>query len=473
MCQDDWHLWEATEFLQLQQYADQGMFGDPVPFPHNAPVFRWVWVYVLKHNPTKTRRKARAVCDGSPRAGKAVITGHTFSATPDITDFRLFLALSALEGKFVYGSDVSNAFAEAACGPQCYYMYVDAQFAAWWIHCGHPPIPKGHVIPVLNNLQGHPEAPRQWALHIDHILRAMGFTPTTHATCLYRGTFLGIDVLFLRQVDDFTIATSNLATFNHVCDLIDAQLHQPMKRFGILKHYNGVDIQQTRHFIHITAATYLTKVFERHGWTKLNSVILPMPADNSHVRALDSAVPLTDHDCLQLETDGPSFRMMMGELIWPMITCRPDIAFLVIKLSQFSNAPAALHFTAAKCIFRYLSGSLQQVITYWRQAPCSALPNVDPLHVSLLTLLLLPLAPPASSVLLIVTGPWIRAIAALSLVSSLCLLVVLWPGNAVYNLPSLCQRLRLNYSVLPMLVACPFACAPFSLISGLPNSMLL
>lgn len=230
-------------------------------------------------------------------------------------------------------------------------MYVDPQFAAWWIHCGHPPIPRGHVIPVLKNLQGHPEAPRQWALHIDSILRLLGFRPTTHAPCLYRGNFRGIDVLFLRQVDDFAIATSDEHIFHHVCDLIDSHLHQPMKRFGLLHHYNGINILQTRHFTTISARTYMSKVFERHGWTTLNPTHLPMAADNNHVRTLDDAIPLTESERADIEHNSPSFRTLMGELIWPMITCRPDIAFPVIKLSQFSNAPAAIHFTAAKRIF--------------------------------------------------------------------------------------------------------------------------
>lgn len=86
------HLWLGTEFLQFKQYDDQGMFGDPVPFPPDAPVFCWIWVYFLKQNPTETHHKARVVCDGSPHTGKAVITGRTFAATPNITDFHMFLA---------------------------------------------------------------------------------------------------------------------------------------------------------------------------------------------------------------------------------------------------------------------------------------------------------------------------------------------------------------------------------------------
>jgi hypothetical protein len=60
-------------------------------------------------------------------------------------------------------------------------MRVDTQFRKWWAAKGQPHIPKGHVIPILKNLQGHPEAPRQWSRHTDTILHKYHFEPTVHA----------------------------------------------------------------------------------------------------------------------------------------------------------------------------------------------------------------------------------------------------------------------------------------------------
>jgi hypothetical protein len=113
-----------------------------------------------------------------------MVAGHTYAPTPDMTDLRLFFALSALENKLVFGADVSNAFAEATAPAQEYFMRIDSQFTDWWLANGNPAIPVGHVIPILKNLQGHPEAPRQWSKHIDAILRQHGFCPTIHAPCL-------------------------------------------------------------------------------------------------------------------------------------------------------------------------------------------------------------------------------------------------------------------------------------------------
>ncbi len=68
----------------------------------------------------------------------------------------------------VYGADVSNAFAEASAPKQGFFIYPDWAFRDWWVNKkGKPPIPAGHVIPVLGAMQGHPESPSLWETHID------------------------------------------------------------------------------------------------------------------------------------------------------------------------------------------------------------------------------------------------------------------------------------------------------------------
>jgi hypothetical protein len=47
------------------------------------------------------------------------------------------------------------------------------------------------------------------------------FTPTTHALCLYQGIFEMEYVLFLRQVDDFSVACRYQSTHIELCDALD------------------------------------------------------------------------------------------------------------------------------------------------------------------------------------------------------------------------------------------------------------
>ena len=46
--QPGWDAWLASEYLQLDQYDAQGMFGTPVAVDSDAAVFRTVWTYAIK-----------------------------------------------------------------------------------------------------------------------------------------------------------------------------------------------------------------------------------------------------------------------------------------------------------------------------------------------------------------------------------------------------------------------------------------
>ena len=46
--QPDWSVWRASEWTQLDQYYNQGMFRKPVQVDSNEAVFNLVWTYIIK-----------------------------------------------------------------------------------------------------------------------------------------------------------------------------------------------------------------------------------------------------------------------------------------------------------------------------------------------------------------------------------------------------------------------------------------
>jgi hypothetical protein len=60
-------------------------------------------------------------------------------------------------------------------------MHCDQVFRDWWAE-RYPtiPLPSDAVIPVLKNLQGHPEVPRLWSARSHGVLIALYFKNTTH-----------------------------------------------------------------------------------------------------------------------------------------------------------------------------------------------------------------------------------------------------------------------------------------------------
>jgi hypothetical protein len=219
----NWMDWQDLEYLQLNQYNAQGMFGPPTLVDNDAAVFHTVWTYNVKA--LDHCKKARCICNGSPRAAKAIILDKTYTNCVKQTSSRMFYGITAAENLLVYGANVSNTFAEAPPPKQGFYMYPDHAFHEWWErHLLQLLLNPGEVIPVLSAMQGHLESPRLWEKHVDSILHDIGLTPTVHKPCLYSGIINGNCVLLKCQVNDFAITAHDELTANILLDLINVEL---------------------------------------------------------------------------------------------------------------------------------------------------------------------------------------------------------------------------------------------------------
>jgi hypothetical protein len=216
---------------------------------------------------------------------------------------------------------------------------------------------------------------------IDNILcTKLNFKPTTHEPCLYQGEYKGKEVLFLRQVDDFAVAAKTSETATAIINEIDKYMMIEIKDLGQLERYNGVDIVQGRHYIKLNNPTYIQKIIDEHKWM-IDSSNMPnkpvlMNDDKKYIQSIETAVPPStemEQRKLQMEMNF-NYRQAIGELIYAMVTCRPDISFPLIKLSQYSANPAKIHYEAVIKIFQYLAATINDGYIYWRPEPCMELP---------------------------------------------------------------------------------------------------
>ena len=383
--QDDWNEWEQSEALQLDQYEKQYMFGTPVHIDSIESIrentFDLVWTYVEKI--LDKRKKARCTMNGSMKSGNVRVLGHTYANCIEHTGTRLFYAASAVENLIVFGSDVSNAFGEAPGPAQGAYLRPDRAFHNWWKKKGRTPIPHGFVIPVQRAMQGHPESPRLWEKHIDGILRKLGLTPTIHEPCLYEGTVDGHRILFLRQVDDFAIAAPDQRTADILLDMIDEELSMPIKRQGPVELFNGINVDQTKYYIKLHCETYVDRITVKHIAAWFNDAKLakdrplPFPTTGEFAKEFPATVgnPDEKHQAKLAKTMNCSYRNIVGELTYAMVTCRPDLSPALGRLAQHNAAPAEIHYKAAKHCMRYLYATRNNGLIFWRTEPRDDLPD--------------------------------------------------------------------------------------------------
>ena len=99
---------------------------------------------------------------------------------------------------------------------------------------------------------------------------------------------------------------------------------------------------------------YLDKVLERFSMTNAKSMPTPLPSNWVPKVAEGKASP----ELLR------SYQSIIGSLLYLMIGTRPDIAYAVTKLAQFTANPSQEHLNSAKYICRYLAGTKDYSIVY-------------------------------------------------------------------------------------------------------------
>jgi hypothetical protein len=191
-------------------------------------------------------------------------------------------------------------------------------------------------------------------------------------------------------VDNFAIAAPDEKTADILLDLLDDQLSISLKRQGLLDMFNGVDVVQARDYIKIDCHMYIDTYCAKYLDSWLGKVPLsesqptPLPTDPTWIKKFNAAVGSPDpNDQKQLASKMHiKYKAGVGKLIWAMTTCRPDIAFTSVKLSQSNSAPAKHHYHGLRHLIRYVYITRHDGIYFWRtnsrvELPEGCLPIVN------------------------------------------------------------------------------------------------
>ncbi len=104
----------------------------------------------------------------------------------------------------------------------------------------------------------------------------------------------------------------------------------------------------------------------------------PFPTDSGWWSEFNKAVGDPDEKAqVSLAKDMQlNYRAGVGELIWAMMTCCPDLAFASVKLSQSNLCSHKIHYHDLKHALKYLYNSKDDGIYFWRTSPRMELPEV-------------------------------------------------------------------------------------------------
>ena len=377
----NWDQWQNGEFKQLDSMAHQEMYGEPCFAPDGAIILRQHWNYSIKSDGT---RRARNCCDGSPRAAPQLKLANTYSSCVEQPCMRLFFALCAHDGFISLKVDATNAYANSPPPAQPTFVYIDDQYADWYLARFGIALNRDMVLPVQHALQGHPESGALWEKFVNSVIAHHGFKSTTHERSLYQGVYKGHRMLICRQVDDLAIGCVDPAAIRDLVRTICREDGIDLRDEGILKSFNGVDVEQTDKYIKISCETYIDKLLAHYGWSAAGTretdvkPIEPIAASTLQQLFTDYETSPPDgspeHAALELSAGFSYPRSVLGALIYAYVVARPDIGYAVTTLARFSGRPAKSHYDALRRVARYLRITKSWGLHYWRRALLPSLP---------------------------------------------------------------------------------------------------
>ncbi len=141
--------------------------------------------------------------------------------------------------------------------------------------------------------------------------------------------------------------------------------------------YNGINVLQTRHYIKISISTFISRAFKPHlkTWMKssypMPACSTPLPSDAKWLKMFDAAIgdPDPKVQASLAKSMQLTYRSGIGELIWAMTTCRSDLGYTSVKLSQSNSCPADIHYHGLNHALKFLYNSKDDGLYFWRPNP--------------------------------------------------------------------------------------------------------
>lgn len=301
------------------------------------------WVFAIKEGSDGSKTyKARFVAKGFSQE-KGIDYNETFAPTANLSSLRCLMQIAAQHDLILHQMDVKTAYLNAPIDCEIFME----QPEGFEISSDDG---KKLVYKLNKSLYGLKQSGRNWNNMLHSYLLENGYEQNPSEHCLYTKQVGGKMIILLIWVDDILIAASNDMLLNQVKDMLKTKF--AMKDLGPLSHFLGIDFEQGDGFVKMSQKRYLTKVLERFQMSDCKP------------RSTPSELKLeTDYSNENL-TDARKYREAVGSLIYAMTCTRPDICWVVTKLSQYLSRPTEAHWVAIKHVLRYIKGTLDHELCY-------------------------------------------------------------------------------------------------------------
>ncbi|XP_042002478.1 uncharacterized mitochondrial protein AtMg00810-like [Salvia splendens] len=249
------------------------------------------------------------------------------------------LPLAAINDWELCHLDINNAFLYGELEEEI-YMNIHPGLSVEGVEC--EPGTK-LVCRLKKSLYGLKQASRQWYLKLSKVLSGFGHqqSASDHSFFFKKDSagFFGIVI----YVDDILVATNDRKKIESFKEFL-AQ-HFKFKDLGTPKYFLGLEIARSKDGILVSQRKYAMDLLRDAGLLGCKPSSLPMDPSKQ-----------LGQDAGEVMKESSKYRRLIGRLLYCCIT-RPDITFVVHKLSQYVSKHCEEHWIAAEKTLRYVKGT--------------------------------------------------------------------------------------------------------------------
>ena len=197
-------------------------------------------------------------------------------------------------------------------------------------------------------MYGLKQSGRNWHSLLQEFLLNNHFKQSDADPCVYVRSSGGI-IILLVWVDDIIIAACSIQNMNTVKDMLKARFN--MKDLGTIASFLGIQFIHNENQIVMSQSNYLKCILKRFDMSSCKPRATPCEV-NPESHDTDEIIEVT------------KYREMVGSLVYAMTCTRPDLSYVVTKLSRHLSCPNKGDWIMLKHVYRYIQGTLKYGLTF-------------------------------------------------------------------------------------------------------------
>ncbi|GJZ39124.1 ribonuclease H-like domain-containing protein [Tanacetum coccineum] len=306
-----------------------------VPRPTNVNVVHSMWLFKHKFHAdgSLSRYKARLIANGCSQQ-QGINCDETFSPVVKPATIHTVLSLAVSRDWPIHQLDVKNAFLRGHLS-KTVYMHQPTGF----VDSHHP----DYVCHLQQSLYGLKQAPHAWFQRFTSFVTRIGFQHRKTDTPIFI-FYCGSDIAYLLlYVDDIILTTSFTAILQRIISLLHSEF--AMTGIGSLSCFLGISALRSVSGIFLSQSKFAKEILERAHMQNCNSCRTPVDTES---KLGSNGDPVSDPTL---------YRNLAGALQY-LTFSRPDLSYAIQHVCLYMHYPRESHFTALKCILRYVRGTL-------------------------------------------------------------------------------------------------------------------